>query len=62
MEWLDKYAYRAEERIDADPILAKNVYSSLAAHLLELGTGAVLLFGTISEEAKCVSSFCYCAQ
>ena len=56
MEWLDKYAYRAEERIDADPILAKNVYASLAAHLLEQGTGAVLLFGTISEEAKYASS------
>lgn len=56
MQWLDQYAYHAEERIDADPALAQRVYSRLASHLLELGTGAVLLFGTINEAAKSVSS------
>ncbi|KAH8114374.1 hypothetical protein DFH11DRAFT_1766669 [Phellopilus nigrolimitatus] len=44
MEWLDQYAFRAEERIDADPALA-------ATHH---GTGAVLLFGTIKEESNLI--------
>lgn len=52
MEWLDKYAYGAEERIDSSPILARRVYGRLATRLLENGTGAVVLFGTINEEAK----------
>lgn len=53
MQWLDAYAYRAEERLDADPTgLAKRVYSRLAARLIEAGTGAALLFGTINEDTK----------
>jgi len=54
MEWLDQYAFKAEERIDADPRLAKQVYGRLAERLLESGTGAVVLFGTISEEANII--------
>lgn len=52
MEWLNQYAFKAEERIDADPDLAQIVYSKLAERLLESGTGAVVLFGTINEDAK----------
>lgn len=59
MEWLDKYAYRAEERIDADRALARRVYTALAARLIEHGTGCVLLFGTIKPETKCVFIPCF---
>ena len=41
-----------EERLDADPELADKVYKKLAATLVEHGTGAVLLFGTIKTETK----------
>jgi len=52
MQWLDEYALRAEERLDADKILAKRVYERLARRLLQNGTGTVMLFGTIEEETK----------
>ena len=52
MQWLDKYALKAEHRIDANPILAHKLYTRLASRLKENGTGAVLLFGTIKEETK----------
>jgi guanine deaminase len=52
MEWLEEYAFKAEERIDSDADLAKRVYSRLAERLKENGTGAVLLFGTIKSETK----------
>ena len=52
MQWLDKYALKAEHRIDADPNLAHKLYTRLANRLKENGTGAVLLFGTIKEETK----------
>lgn len=52
MEWLDDYAFKAEERLDADPNLARRVYSRLAQRLIESGTGTVLLFGTIKEDTK----------
>ena len=52
MQWLNEYAFRAEERLDADPELAERVYRTLAARLVENGTGAVLLFGTIKTETK----------
>lgn len=54
MEWLNEYAFKAEERMDADAELARRVYTCLAERLVENGTGAVLLFGTIKEETKCV--------
>ncbi|KAI5121410.1 hypothetical protein M0805_003182 [Coniferiporia weirii] len=54
MEWLDQYAFRAEERIDADPELARRTYSALARRLKEHGTGAVLLFGTIKEKTNLI--------
>lgn len=56
MQWLDEYALKAEERLDADPVLARNVYQRLAKRLVENGTGAVLLFGTIKEETKYAKS------
>ena len=52
MEWLNEYAFKAEERMDADPTLARKVYERLAQRLIEHGTGAVLLFGTIKTETK----------
>lgn len=52
MEWLDKYTLQSEARIDADPNLARRVYSRLAAQLIENGTGTVLLFGTLKTETK----------
>ncbi|KAL0961252.1 hypothetical protein HGRIS_006214 [Hohenbuehelia grisea] len=54
MEWLHKYAYDAEKAIDSNPALATKVYSRLAERLLENGTGAVLLFGTIKEESNLI--------
>jgi guanine deaminase len=56
MEWLNQYAFKAEERLDSDPVLAETVYRKLAQKLLENGTGAVSLFGTIKQETKYVSS------
>jgi guanine deaminase len=55
MEWLNEYAFKAEERLDADAELASRVYKRLAARLIENGTGTVLLFGTIKEETKYAS-------
>lgn len=52
MAWLDEYAFKAEERMDADPSLAQRVYERLATRLIEHGTGAVMLFGTIKPETK----------
>ena len=52
MEWLNEYAFKAEERLDSDPELAERVYKRLAYRLLEHGTGAVMLFGTIKTETK----------
>ncbi|KAK7690021.1 hypothetical protein QCA50_006665 [Cerrena zonata] len=54
MEWLNEYAFKAEERIDADPALARTVYTRLAQRLLEHGTGAVVLFGTIKEQTNLI--------
>ena len=59
MQWLDKYAYRAEEALDAQPDLASTVYARLAQRLIEVGTGAVLLFGTINTESKYLLSLHY---
>ncbi|KAJ7928059.1 Metallo-dependent hydrolase, partial [Mycena leptocephala] len=52
MEWLNEYAFKAEERLDGDPALARTVYSRLARRLIHHGTGTVLLFGTIKEETN----------
>ncbi|CAL1713271.1 unnamed protein product [Somion occarium] len=54
MEWLNEYAFKAEEKIDADPVLARTVYRRLAYRLLEQGTGGVVLFGTIKEETNLI--------
>lgn len=54
MQWLDEYAFKAEERLDSDPDLAQRVYQRLAERLIANGTGAVLLFGTIKEDTKYV--------
>ena len=56
MEWLNEYAFKAEEKLDADSDLASRVYRRLARRLIENGTGAVSLFGTIKEETKFVVS------
>jgi len=54
LEWLDKYALKAEERLDSDLALAEKVYRTLAHRLIENGTGAVLLFGTIKSETNLI--------
>ncbi|KAG6893034.1 hypothetical protein C0992_011490, partial [Termitomyces sp. T32_za158] len=54
MQWLDAYAFNAEERLDNDPALARRVYTQLASRLIENGTGSVLLFGTIREETNLI--------
>jgi cytosine/adenosine deaminase-related metal-dependent hydrolase len=53
MQWLDRYTFKAEESLDNNVALARSVYEHLARRLIENGTGAVLLFGTIKEETKC---------
>ncbi|KAH9950656.1 hypothetical protein B0H21DRAFT_776591 [Amylocystis lapponica] len=54
MEWLHEYAFKAEESLDADSTLARRVYTRLAQRLIENGTGAVLLFGTIKAETNLI--------
>ncbi|KAG5718739.1 hypothetical protein E4T56_gene2705 [Termitomyces sp. T112] len=54
MQWLDTYAFKAEERLDEDPELAKRVYERLSVRLIENGTGSVVLFGTINEETNLI--------
>ncbi|RPD62323.1 Metallo-dependent hydrolase [Lentinus tigrinus ALCF2SS1-7] len=54
MEWLNEYAFKAEESLDSKPQLAESVYRRLAARLIEHGTGAVLLFGTIKAETNLI--------
>jgi hypothetical protein len=52
MDWLNEYAFKAEEMLDSDATLARRVYTRLASRLIECGTGSVLLFGTIKEDTK----------
>jgi len=54
MNWLNEYAFKAEEKIDSDPDLALKVYDRLAQRLIENGTGAVVLFGTINEKSNLI--------
>ncbi|KAJ7176017.1 hypothetical protein C8R46DRAFT_77568 [Mycena filopes] len=54
MTWLNEYAFKAEERLDSDPALARRVYTRLARRLIHGGTGTVLLFGTIKEETNLI--------
>ncbi|KAJ7069647.1 hypothetical protein C8F01DRAFT_1207243 [Mycena amicta] len=54
MQWLNEYAFKAEERLDGDPELARKVYTRLARRLIQHGTGTVLFFGTIKEETNLI--------
>ncbi|WVQ84964.1 hypothetical protein IAT38_007128 [Cryptococcus sp. DSM 104549] len=54
MEWLERYAYRAEERIDGDAALAERVYGRLVERLRDNGTGCVVFFGTIGVRANLI--------
>ncbi|GAA5996587.1 uncharacterized protein JCM10292_003071 [Rhodotorula paludigena] len=55
MEWLEAYTFKAESRIDRDPNgLGKRVYARLVQRLLQNGTTAASVFGTISVEANLV--------
>lgn len=45
LQWLDEYAFKAEEKLDSDPQLARKVYQRLSERLIQNGTGTVLLFG-----------------
>lgn len=57
MEWLERYTYPAEERVDADAKLAERVYGRLVARLVGEGVGGVVFFGTVGVRAKCVCAF-----
>ena len=52
MRWLDEYTYKAEESIDANEDLGRQVYERLVRRLVEYGTGTALVFGTIKERSK----------
>ncbi|GAA5977411.1 hypothetical protein JCM10908_004969 [Rhodotorula pacifica] len=55
MEWLEHYTFRAESSIDRDPHgLGRMVYSRLVQRMIENGTTAASVFGTISTEANMV--------
>ncbi|OCF75340.1 guanine deaminase [Kwoniella mangroviensis CBS 8886] len=54
LEWLEKYAYKAEERIDSSTELAERVYEVLVRRLLDNGTGCVSFFGSIGVEANLI--------
>ena len=56
-EWSNEYTFKAEDKLDSDSDLAGRVCRRLARRLIENGTGAVSLFGTIKEETKSVVSF-----
>ncbi|GAA5966500.1 hypothetical protein JCM3765_007591 [Sporobolomyces pararoseus] len=55
MEWLEHYTFKAEARIDSDPEgFGKQVYEKLVQRMIENGTTAASVFGTISVEANLV--------
>ncbi|KAJ3794800.1 hypothetical protein GGU11DRAFT_841742 [Lentinula aff. detonsa] len=54
LEWLNQYAFKAEEKLDRDPGLARTVYRRLGQRLIKAGTGAVCLFGTLKEETNII--------
>ncbi|WWC62929.1 uncharacterized protein I303_105527 [Kwoniella dejecticola CBS 10117] len=54
IEWLERYAYKAEERVDGDPALAERVYGTLVKRLLQNGTGCVSFFGTIGVRSNLI--------
>ncbi|OAX38768.1 Metallo-dependent hydrolase [Rhizopogon vinicolor AM-OR11-026] len=54
MQWLNEYAFKAEESLDSQPELAELVYRRLAERLRDAGTGAVLLFGTINTTTNLI--------
>lgn len=54
MKWLDEYAFKSEEQLDNDSLLAERVYNKLAQRLLESGTGAVSLFGTLNIKTNLI--------
>ncbi|GAA5942776.1 uncharacterized protein JCM15063_002789 [Sporobolomyces koalae] len=55
MEWLEAYTFKAEARIDRDPDgYGKRVYGRLVERMIENGTTAASVFGTISVEANLV--------
>ncbi|WWC71075.1 uncharacterized protein I206_105028 [Kwoniella pini CBS 10737] len=54
IEWLNKYAYKAEERLDNDLNLTEKVYEILIKKLLKNGTGFISAFGTIGIESNLI--------
>ncbi|GAA5984702.1 hypothetical protein JCM5350_007922 [Sporobolomyces pararoseus] len=55
MEWLEHYTFKAEARIDSDPEgYGRKVYEKLVQRMIEKGTTAASVFGTISVEANLV--------
>ncbi|KAH7870908.1 Metallo-dependent hydrolase [Lentinula edodes] len=54
LEWLHQYAFKAEEKLDSDPVLARTVYRRLGQRLVKAGTGAVCLFGTLKGDTNMI--------
>ncbi|KAI5480674.1 guanine deaminase [Pseudohyphozyma bogoriensis] len=55
MEWLAHYTFSSESRIDADPSgLGERVYGKLVERLVEGGTTAASVFGTLTVAANMV--------
>ncbi|KAJ4481976.1 hypothetical protein J3R30DRAFT_2108856 [Lentinula aciculospora] len=52
LQWLHQYAFKAEEKLDCDPALARKVYRRLSQRLVQAGTGAVCLFGTLKGDTN----------
>lgn len=56
---LEHYTFRAESSIDRDPHgLGREVYTRLVQRMVQNGTTAASVFGTISTEAKSVPLQC----
>ncbi|ORY31819.1 putative guanine aminohydrolase [Naematelia encephala] len=58
MQWLDQYAYRAEEKIDSDLLLARRVYERLCLRLKQGGTGCVSFFGSLGVDSNMILAEC----
>ncbi|KAL7420580.1 hypothetical protein Q5752_004531 [Cryptotrichosporon argae] len=54
LEWLERYAYAAEEAVDASEDTARKVYGTLVRRLKAAGTGCAVVFGTISVRSNII--------
>lgn len=52
LQWLHQYAFKAEASLDSNSSLARKVYRRLGHRLVQAGTGAVCLFGTLDLKGE----------